>query len=99
MVTKLRSFKRTGVFEFFVIRLTAAFQALYFLVISFYWFQVEAVNFVALAALFENIFFTNIVRRWLIPYVAYRCNPHFDFTFVRSSHSMAWNYHKPRPST
>ena len=57
MVTKLRSFMRTGVFEFFVIRLTAAFQALYFLVISFYWFQVEPVNFLDLAALFDSILF------------------------------------------
>ena len=57
MVTKLRTFKRTGVFEFFVIRLTAVFQALYFLVISFYWFQVEPVNFSELTALFDNILF------------------------------------------
>ncbi len=57
MVTKLRTFKRTGVFEFFVIRLTAVFQALYFLVISFYWFQVEPVNFSDLTALFDNILF------------------------------------------
>ena len=57
MVTKFRTFKRTGVFEFFVIRLTAVFQALYFLVISFYWFQVEPINFSDLTALFDNILF------------------------------------------
>ena len=60
MVTKIRSFKRTGVFEFFFVRLTAVFQALYFLVISFYCFQVDPINFENLSALFTH----NFIKVW-----------------------------------
>ena len=60
MVTKIRSFKRTGVFEFFFVRLTAVFQALYFLVISFYCFQVDPINFGNLSALFTH----NFIKVW-----------------------------------
>ena len=64
MVTKLYKLKKTGVFDYVLVRVTAVIQAVYFSVITFYWLVNKDFNYEQLSSFFDILFieiFTIIV--------------------------------------
>jgi succinate dehydrogenase / fumarate reductase membrane anchor subunit len=64
MVTKLYKLKKTGVFDYVLVRVTAVIQAVYFSVITFYWLVNKDFNYEQLSSFFDILFieiFTVIV--------------------------------------
>lgn len=53
MVTKLYTLKRTGVFDYLMVRVSAVIQALYFSVITYYWLMYMPVNYAQLVSFFD----------------------------------------------
>ena len=53
MVTKLYSFKRTVIFDYLMVRVSAVFQALYFSVITYYWLTYMPLNYTQLMGFFD----------------------------------------------
>jgi len=64
MVTKLYKLKKTGIFDYVLVRVTAVIQAVYFSVITFYWLVNKDFNYEQLSSFFDILFieiFTIIV--------------------------------------
>jgi succinate dehydrogenase / fumarate reductase membrane anchor subunit len=64
MVTKLYKLKKTGIFDYVLVRVTAVIQAVYFSVITFYWLVNKDFNYEQLSSFFDILFieiFTVIV--------------------------------------
>ena len=53
MVTKLYTLKRTGVFDYLMVRVSAVIQAVYFSVITYYWLMYMPVNYTQLISFFD----------------------------------------------
>ena len=53
MVTKVYTFKRTGIFDYLMVRLSAVIQALYFSVITYYWLTYMPLNYTQLMGFFD----------------------------------------------
>jgi len=53
MVTKLYKLKKTGVFDYVLVRVTAVIQAVYFSVITFYWLVNKDFNYEQLSSFFD----------------------------------------------
>jgi succinate dehydrogenase / fumarate reductase membrane anchor subunit len=53
MVTKVYTFKRTGIFDYLMVRLSAIIQALYFSVITYYWLMYMPLNYAQLVSFFD----------------------------------------------
>ena len=53
MVTKLYKLKKTGIFDYVFVRITAVIQAVYFSVITFYWLLHYPVNYGQLNGFFD----------------------------------------------
>ena len=53
MVTKLYTLKRTGVFDYLMVRVSAVIQAVYFSVITYYWLMYMPVNYTQLIGFFD----------------------------------------------
>ena len=53
MVTKLYKLKKTGIFDYVLVRVTAVFQAVYFSVITFYWLVNKDFNYEQLSSFFD----------------------------------------------
>ena len=64
MVTKLYKLKKTGIFDYVLVRITAVIQAVYFSVITFYWLVNRDFKYEQLSGFFDILFveiFTVIV--------------------------------------
>jgi len=53
MVTKLYKLKKTGIFDYVLVRVTAVIQAVYFSVITFYWLVNKDFNYEQLSSFFD----------------------------------------------
>ena len=53
MVTKLYKLKKTGIFDYVFVRVTAVIQAVYFSVITFYWLVNRSFNYEQLTSFFD----------------------------------------------
>ncbi len=53
MVTKLYKLKKTGIFDYVFVRVTAVIQAVYFSVITFYWLVNKDFNYKQLTGFFD----------------------------------------------
>ena len=56
MVTKLYKLKKTGIFDYVLVRVTAVIQAVYFSVITFYWLVNKDFNYEQLSSFFDILF-------------------------------------------
>ena len=53
MVTKLYKLKKTGIFDYVLVRITAVIQAVYFSVITFYWLVNRDFNYQQFSGFFD----------------------------------------------
>ena len=56
MVTKLYRLKKTGIFDYVLVRITAIIQAVYFSVITFYWLVNRDFKYEQLSSFFDILF-------------------------------------------